>query len=442
MAVLPAPMHRANAEQRDQLPGVRGNRRHSDSQSHRRFGIVAAEPAEQAGAGRDIHALDGFAWQRPRRRLRDGALSRQALSALLRRARSGLTADELARRTGVGLEWYLALESGNHTGVSAMGLAQVARALGLAGEDRSRVFALAGLEEPAAITVREEPIGPDLKAVLRTMTDLPAYITGIRGDVLAWNDLSSVVYGCGAPPGRRNLLLFTFAQPAIRRFVANWEDQARTAVDAVRETTAGRESDPWIGGLLSELGETSPDFATFWHRSSGRPGIPALKRFVRPPTGPLTFWCTALSPAGGSGLRLWVYRPADDDTRNRLGAIAASRRRNREAVRQRAWAVQRARAYLDEQYDRDVPLDELAAFAGTSRFALLRWFSTEVGLPPHSYQLQVRVERARRLLAQGLPGAEVAAAVGFGDQSHLIRQFRRHEGVTPGEFARQREDQR
>ena len=57
------------------------------------------------------------------------------------------------------------------------------------------------------------------------------------------------------------------------------------------------------------------------------------------------------------------------------------------------------------------------------------------GLTPHAYQLQRRVALARRLIAQGLPLAEVAAACGFADQSHMTRQFVRKYGVSPGMVA-------
>jgi AraC-like DNA-binding protein len=48
----------------------------------------------------------------------------------------------------------------------------------------------------------------------------------------------------------------------------------------------------------------------------------------------------------------------------------------------------------------------------------------------------VRVERARLLLARGVPIAQAALDTGFADQSHLTRQFKRFVGVTPGEYAR------
>jgi transcriptional regulator GlxA family with amidase domain len=62
-------------------------------------------------------------------------------------------------------------------------------------------------------------------------------------------------------------------------------------------------------------------------------------------------------------------------------------------------------------------------------------FHREVGLPPHAYQIQVRVARARALIATGVPLAEVASMTGFADQSHLTRLFKRIVGVPPGQYA-------
>jgi AraC-like DNA-binding protein len=81
-------------------------------------------------------------------------------------------------------------------------------------------------------------------------------------------------------------------------------------------------------------------------------------------------------------------------------------------------------------------LGELAALVGTSRFALLRAFRARYGLPPHAYLNQLRVRRARTLLDEGTPAAAVAVAVGFADQSHLSRHFRRLVGLAPGRYQR------
>jgi AraC-like DNA-binding protein len=125
-----------------------------------------------------------------------------------------------------------------------------------------------------------------------------------------------------------------------------------------------------------------------------------------------------------------------------LGAVAALRPHLRPGPpargRDRAEhaAVRRARLHLRERWDQRVTLAELSATAGLSRFELIRRFRTQVGVTPHAFQTNLRVEEARRLLAVGTSPAEVAAACGFADQPHLTRVFKRAVGVSPGRYAR------
>jgi AraC-like DNA-binding protein len=83
-------------------------------------------------------------------------------------------------------------------------------------------------------------------------------------------------------------------------------------------------------------------------------------------------------------------------------------------------------------------LDELANAVGARPFQLLRAFRDAYGLPPHAWLTQQRVRRAQRLLTAGVPAADAAVDVGFVDQSHLTRHFRRIVGVTPGVYGRGR----
>jgi AraC-like DNA-binding protein len=98
-------------------------------------------------------------------------------------------------------------------------------------------------------------------------------------------------------------------------------------------------------------------------------------------------------------------------------------------------ALRRARDFLRESLADDVTTADLADLAGMSRFHLCRAFARTYGLPPHAYQLQLRLAEAKRQLAAGQPPAEVAAAIGFADQSHLTKRFKGAFGITPGQFA-------
>jgi len=98
-------------------------------------------------------------------------------------------------------------------------------------------------------------------------------------------------------------------------------------------------------------------------------------------------------------------------------------------------AVALSRALLDNRSPENVTLDELAREAGLSPFHLVRVFTASVGLPPHAYQQQRRLETARRMLrASRSRLADVAQECGFADQSHLTRVFKRAYGVTPGSY--------
>lgn len=100
--------------------------------------------------------------------------------------------------------------------------------------------------------------------------------------------------------------------------------------------------------------------------------------------------------------------------------------------------VSSTRELLAERLADPPSLDELAAMAGMSPFALLRAFRAETGLPPHAYLNQLRVRLARQLLDAGLPPAQVAVDAGFADQPHLTRHFKRAVGVPPGAYQRDR----
>lgn len=100
-------------------------------------------------------------------------------------------------------------------------------------------------------------------------------------------------------------------------------------------------------------------------------------------------------------------------------------------------AVRRALAMLRERITETIALDELAAHAGLDRYRLCRAFRAEVGLPPHAYLLELRVLRAKELLAAGTAPRDVAPLAGFYDQSQLNRHFRRIVGTTPGRWARE-----
>lgn len=120
-----------------------------------------------------------------------------------------------------------------------------------------------------------------------------------------------------------------------------------------------------------------------------------------------------------------------------LRGLAPARPRRAEAriAARRDPALLKACALLQDVAADDIGLAELALTVGVSKFRLLRLFKSGLGVPPHRYQVQLRVQRARQLLERGERPIRVAHRVGFYDQSHFTRHFQRRMGMTPSRYA-------
>ncbi|APZ43569.1 AraC family transcriptional regulator [Acidihalobacter ferrooxydans] len=81
-----------------------------------------------------------------------------------------------------------------------------------------------------------------------------------------------------------------------------------------------------------------------------------------------------------------------------------------------------------------VSLRELAARVQLHPNYLLQCFTRQIGIPPYAYWQYRRIERAKQLLLAGLSAADTTYRLGFHDQAHFLRSFRRITGVTPGAY--------
>jgi AraC-like DNA-binding protein len=104
-------------------------------------------------------------------------------------------------------------------------------------------------------------------------------------------------------------------------------------------------------------------------------------------------------------------------------------------ARQEARAVKLAQEYIEAHYNATISLQVLARVCHLSSFYLIRVFRKHFGVPPHVFQKQVRIRRAKEYLARGCQPAFVALETGFVDQSHFSRQFKQITGLTPGQYS-------
>ncbi len=100
-------------------------------------------------------------------------------------------------------------------------------------------------------------------------------------------------------------------------------------------------------------------------------------------------------------------------------------------------ALKRVLERIEQSFQSEISLASLAKEAGYSRGHFLKMFRTSMGMTPHTYLLKRRIDHARSLLKRReITIIDVAADCGFSSQAHLTQVFRKHVGVTPGDYRR------
>ena len=96
--------------------------------------------------------------------------------------------------------------------------------------------------------------------------------------------------------------------------------------------------------------------------------------------------------------------------------------------------VERVAHYIDANFADALPLQDLCEAAHLSGSYLIRAFKKRYGVAPHEYQTNRRIQYAKARLRDGAPLAQVALDVGFADQAHFQRVFKRMTAATPGQY--------
>lgn len=96
--------------------------------------------------------------------------------------------------------------------------------------------------------------------------------------------------------------------------------------------------------------------------------------------------------------------------------------------------IERACAFMERHYAERICLEQICRRAGLSKSSLLRAFTRAKGVTPYRYLENIRIGKARALLAQGVPPIETALRTGFSDQSHFTNRWSRLIGLPPGAY--------
>ncbi|MFD4595574.1 helix-turn-helix domain-containing protein [Streptomyces rubiginosohelvolus] len=204
----------------------------------------------------------------------------------------GLRREELAQLAGVSVAYYTRLEQGNGRNVSAEVLDAIARALRLTDAEHAHLTHLA---RPARHKKKRRParvqrVRTGLLYLLDNMDGIPAYVTGARSDILAWNSMAAAVFGdWGAlPPGERNWARLVFLSPGYRDLFVNWDSKASDMVSYLRLYAGCHPDDPELSALVGELSVKSDEFRRLWATHNVKEKGHGVKLVRHPLAGDLT----------------------------------------------------------------------------------------------------------------------------------------------------------
>lgn len=230
------------------------------------------------------------------------------LPAGSRRRTAGLRREEVAQLAGIGVDWYIRLEQGRTVSPSVTTVDALARALRLSKTEHAHLKALARDGARSAFT--REIVPPPIRRLIQSLPH-PAYITGRRWDVLAWNEAAEQVFAFGRLPveDRNTMLLMMTNKQTRKTYGAGWADVAKRMVAMFRATHDVWAGDPAFAELLARLRQGSPEFVKWWEAHEVRSTSSGLKTMSHPNLGVLHFEHTSFQANDDPALKLVVYTP-------------------------------------------------------------------------------------------------------------------------------------
>ncbi|MEY9888213.1 transcriptional regulator with XRE-family HTH domain [Catenulispora sp. MAP5-51] len=244
-----------------------------------------------------------------------------------RRRTPGLRREEVALLSGVSVSWYSWLEQGRPIAASRQVLDALAATLRLTAAERRHVFELAGESDAGAVQAPAADgcpaVGEHLRATVAALAPVPACLLDLHWDILAYNDAEAALYGGldHLPSTRRNMIWLYFGWPGMREILKDFEAEAWSVLAQFRASADRNVGDPRFAEILADVTAADPDFPRRWDRHDIAAFTPALKRFIHPRHGPLTFRQTKLIAAENPDLHLLARHPADPSTRRAMDAM-------------------------------------------------------------------------------------------------------------------------
>ena len=231
-----------------------------------------------------------------------------------RRKTPGLRRAEVAQIVGVSVDWYTWLEQGRPITPSTQVLERLVQTLRLDANERTHLFLLAQQQPPPTLLQEPEIVSPALQHFLDQFGARPAFVSGRRWDILAWNDAGCAVFGdYRRMTGReRNTIWGVFTNPLARQFIVNWEEDARQLLAQFRSTCGRYPGDAQLTELIHDLMLASPEFRAWWPDHEIRGGQEGRKTLNLPQVGYLMFERLTFQVFDTPDLKVTVYTPLEE----------------------------------------------------------------------------------------------------------------------------------
>jgi transcriptional regulator with XRE-family HTH domain len=219
-----------------------------------------------------------------------------------------LRREEVAELAGIGVDWYVRLEQGRAVSPSVTTVDALARALRLKPHEHAHLRALT--RPPDRRAFARETVPDAIRRLVEALAQ-PAYVTGRRWDILAWNAAAIEIF---TDFGRvaeedRNILVYMFRPGARRLFGQAWADEARRMLAQFRPTHDLFADDPAFIDLVSRLRCDCPEFSLWWETHDIRSAGAGRKLLHHAKKGLLSFEYATFQANDDPALKLAIYTP-------------------------------------------------------------------------------------------------------------------------------------
>ena len=240
-----------------------------------------------------------------------------------RRRTPGLRREDVAALAGVSVTWYTWLEQGRSIQVSADVLERICATLRMSSDEREYLFALVQHRPAPPAPVRAAEVSPTVTRMLAAL-GVPAIVMTARWDVIAWNQLATLVFRNydELSAERRNLLrILLVDDESYQGDTVAYEAMARRIISRFRVDYSQVSGDPAFEELIAELSASCPIFRRLWSSAEviGRSEAVAY----HPQLGGVMLEHSSYVPEGSPMLRLVIFVPYDEKTQAKIRALSA-----------------------------------------------------------------------------------------------------------------------